>query len=425
GGGIAATFNTPSGGLLFATEILLFEISVRTLVPVVIATATATYIGQLFFGTYPAFKIPALESPFFQLDNPLVLLAYVGLGIALGVVSSLFIRSVYGFEDLFEKRLPGNDYIRHITGMFIVGLMFMLLQRYSGQYYIEGVGYAAIQGILTMNLHGAGFLLLLFALKLIATSLTIGSGGSGGIFSPSLFIGASCGGAYGIVLNALFPGLGISAPAFAIAGMAGSVGGITGAALTAIVMILEMTLDYSVVIPVTITVAISFGVRKLLCRESIYTMKLARRGHFMPEALHSNIHNLKKAQEIMDSRLSTIRADQTIYELNKMIRTDTETRWYLITDSSKVTGLLSREAALEAALCKTGTEYVSTIPSLNYIVVNKDDQFYTISVRMHLASATAALVTNNETGSPESVVGIIGDEQIALTISQGAEFCSQ
>jgi len=422
GGGIAATFNTPLGGLLFATEILLFEISVRTLVPVVIATATSTYIGQLFFGTYPAFKIPSLESPFFRLDNPLVLLAYVGLGIGLGVVSTIFIRAVYGLEDLFENRFPGNDYIRHITGMLLVGVMFMMLQMFSGHYYVEGVGYAAIQDILTNTLQGAGFLLLLFVLKLVATALTIGSGGSGGIFSPSLFIGASCGGAYGIVLNSLFPGLGISAPAFAIAGMAGSVGGVTGAALTAIVMIMEMTLDYSVVIPVTITVAISFGVRKLLCRESIYTMKLARRGHLMPEALHSNIHNLKKAKEIMDTRFCKVSAELTIRDLGEMIRNTPEARWYLIIDSTKIVGLLSREAALEALCLKVGPDSIANVPGVNYIVVAKENQYYNIIVRMRLANAAGVLVVDGETALPGNVVGIIGVEQIAETVFQSAEF---
>jgi len=422
GGGIAATFNTPIGGLLFATEILLYEISVRTLVPVVVATATATYIGQLFFGIYPAFRIPTIESLFFRLDKPQVLIAYVGLGIALGVVSTIFIRAVYGFEDFFENRLPGNDYFRHVTGMFIVGLMFMMLQRYSGHYYIEGVGYAAIQDVLTMALHGAGFLLFLFALKLVATALTIGSGGSGGIFSPSLFIGATLGGAYGIVLNQLFPSLGISPPAFAVAGMAGSVGGVTGAALTAIVMTLEMTLDYSVVIPVTITVAISFGFRKLLCRESIYTMKLARRGHLMPEALHSTVHNLRKAAEIMDSRFTMITADRTIHELIESIRNEPETQWFLVTDSEKLIGLLSREAALEAAISKANTEQITTIPSLIYISVGEDNQFYNIIVRMRLANAKAALVVHGETVLSGSVVGIIGEEQIARTVSEGADF---
>lgn len=114
GSGIAATFNTPLGGLLFATEIILHEVSVRTLVPVFIATATSTYLGQVFFGTHPAFMIPALETPYFHLENPLVLLAYVGLGLLLGCVSAAYVKSVYRFEDLFEQYLPGNEYLRHM-----------------------------------------------------------------------------------------------------------------------------------------------------------------------------------------------------------------------------------------------------------------------------------------------------------------------
>lgn len=421
GGGIAATFNTPLGGLLFAIEILLYEVSVRTLVPVIIATAAATYIGQLFFGIYPAFRIPALESPFFHLDNPPVLIAYVGLGIAIGVVSTIFIRAVYGFEDIFEKHFLGNDYLRHVAGMFIVGIMFTALQRYWGHYYIEGVGYSTIQDILATTLRGAGFLLLLMAMKLVATALTIGSGGSGGIFSPSLFIGASFGGAYGFVLHNFFPNMGISPSAFAVAGMAGSVGGVTGAALTAIVMTLEMTLDYSVVIPVTITVAVSFGVRKFLCRESIYTMKLARRGHLMPEALHSNIHNLRKAEEIMDTRFSMVPADCSIHELTSIVRNEPETRWFLVTDLERVIGLVSRETVLEENTFDNSSKQVSTVPSLSYITVAKNVQFYTIIVRMRLANANVALVVDGETVSPGSVVGIIGETQIANTISQGVE----
>ena len=424
GGGIAATFNTPLGGLLFATEILLHEISVNTLVPVFIATATATYIGQLFFGIYPAFKIPNLESPFFHLDNPPVLLAYIGLGIALGVVSTIFIRAIYGMEDLFENYFSGNDYIRHVTGMFVVGLMFTALQKFSGHYYIEGVGYSTIQDILTLTLHGSGFLLLLLVMKLVATSLTLGSGGSGGIFSPSLFIGATFGGAYGILLNYFMPNLGISPPAFAVAGMAGVVGGATGAALTAIVMILEMTLDYSTVIPVTITVAISFGIRKFFCKESIYTMKLARRGHQIPEALQSNIHNLRKAEEIMDRRLSATPAGNTIHELAQKLRNEPETRWFLVQELERPVGLLSRETALEAAIFKTGDDLVATVPSLNYIVVEKDQQFYSIIVRMRLAYADAALVVQGNSDSPGTVLGVIGQGQIALTFLEGAEFFS-
>ncbi|MFP5212395.1 MAG: chloride channel protein, partial [Acidobacteriota bacterium] len=256
GAGIAATFNTPIGGMLFAMEVMLHEVSVRTLVPVTIATATATYIGQMFFGVYPAFVIPELQAFTFQLSNPVVLLTYVGLGLIAGGAAALYIRSIYAFEDFFDSRIPGSGYKRHVIGMFIVGVLMYLLMANFGHYYIEGVGYAAIQDVLTGKITQLHLLALLFALKLLATSLTLGSGASGGIFSPALFLGAMLGGAYGTVLERLFPSLAFSPPAFAIAAMAGLVGGATGAAMAAIVMIFEMTLDYNVILPITITVAV-------------------------------------------------------------------------------------------------------------------------------------------------------------------------
>ena len=149
GGGIAATFNTPIGGMLFALEITMSEVSARTLVPVAIATATATYVGQLFFGPHPSFVIPAFETPYFQLTKPWVLVSYAGLGVLMGLVSVLFIVSLYGFEKFFEMRIKGGYYVQHPLGMLSVGVMMCVMLALFGHYYIEGVGYATIQDILS------------------------------------------------------------------------------------------------------------------------------------------------------------------------------------------------------------------------------------------------------------------------------------
>ena len=299
GGGIAATFNTPVGGVLFAVEIILHEVSARTLVPVFTATATATYIGQLFFGPHPSFSIPALETPYFVVAKPLVLVAYAGLGAIAGLVSALFIWSIYECEEIFEKHVKGGYYVQHMTGMLVVGSLMYVLMYFFGHYYIQGVGYATIQDMLTGLGYPAYLLVLLFAAKLLATSLTLGSGASGGVFSPALFLGATSGAAWGVVLNHFFPALHISPAAFAIAGMGGVVGGATGAAMAAIVMIFEMTLDYTVIVPMTLTVAISYGVRRSLIKDSIYTRKLTLRGESVPETMRADIQFCRRAASLM------------------------------------------------------------------------------------------------------------------------------
>lgn len=213
----------------------------------------------------------------------------------------MFIKTLYGFEDFFEKRIRANYYVRHMGAMLLIGIMMYVMLRIYGYYYIEGVGYATVQDILNGILTNVPLLLLLFALKLIATSLTLGSGASGGVFSPAFFMGATLGGGYGLVCNWLFPSLGIGTTAFAVAGMAGSVGGATGAAMAAIVMIFEMTRDYNVIIPITITVALSYGIRRAFCPESIYTLKLVRRGRHAPWALHADLGQVQIARDLMRS----------------------------------------------------------------------------------------------------------------------------
>jgi CIC family chloride channel protein len=285
--GIAATFNTPVGGALFAVEILLNEVSASTLVPVTLAAATAAFVGQLAFGSAPSFSIPGSLSALPARSGLVLLPLYAGLGVVLAGASAAYIKGLYFTEDLFER--IGNPYLRHSIGMAMIGASMYLLFRTLGHYYIEGVGYATVQDILSARLDAIWLLLLLCALKLLATSITLGSGASGGIFSPALFIGSTLGASYALAVHALCPSLPIDPKAFAIAGMAGLVGGSTGAAMTAIVMTLEMTLDYQVVLPMAVTVALSYGLRKMMLSDSIYTMKLTRRGLAVPQALRAAI----------------------------------------------------------------------------------------------------------------------------------------
>ncbi|MEJ0097526.1 MAG: chloride channel protein [Bauldia sp.] len=234
GAGIAATFNTPLGGVMFAVELLLPEVSNRTFLPVVVATTTATSVARLVFGLSPhsSFRKPGAPSP----SIPLLFAAFALLGVAAGVASWLFIRVLAWSEDFFPI-LPGNAYTQNIVGMLLIGLIFLGFQYWTGHAQTAGVGYSTIQSILDGGNYSVVLLIALFAGKLLATTISLGAGASGGVFSPSLFIGATLGGAIGASGLALFPAAGFSVIEFAVVGMGAIVGGATGASMTAIVMI--------------------------------------------------------------------------------------------------------------------------------------------------------------------------------------------
>jgi CIC family chloride channel protein len=420
GGGIAATFNTPIGGILFAAEIMLHEVSVWTLVPVAISTATATYVGRLFFGANPSFVIPAFQESYYHATNPVVLLSYVGLAALVGCAAALFIKSIYAFEDFFEQKIRSNYYVRHVLGMAAVGVMMYLLMQQKGHYYIQGIGYSTVQDILSGVLLAAWPLALLFALKLAATSLTLGSGGSGGIFSPSLYLGAALGATYGTVLGKLFPALPVSAPAFAVAGMAGMVGGATGAAITAIVMIFEMTRDYGVIVPMTITVAISYGVRKVLLKESIYTLKLARRGHYMPEALQTNFQHLRLARDLKNTSMVFLRADSTLDGLRQKLAEPGATPLFVVERDSDIKGVLTEEMAYRAMREHPQAPNVGELASVNYDVISENTTLFEIITRMHTNRTDVFLVSENiAVNTLEEIHGWISKDQIAHSMAEG------
>ena len=306
GAGIAATFHTPLGAVLFAVELMLPEFSARTLMPVVLATGTATYMGRLAFGMAPAFLVASHERPdiFVPLSVDMLPL-YVLTGMMMGVAAALFVKVLYGTEDFFDG-LKLNPYVKTIIGMSGLGVLMYVLMLTTGMYHTAGVGYATIERVLTSQITSPLFLLLLFALKLLSTSVSLGAGASGGVFSPSLFLGATLGGAFGAMLDMMFPSLGFSMVTFALIGMASIVGASTGATLTSIMMIFEMTGDYTITVAAIIAVVVGVGVRRGLMVDNIYTMKLTRRGHRIPSDIRSYLFPIRLASEVMEPVIGTI-----------------------------------------------------------------------------------------------------------------------
>lgn len=418
GAGIAATFNTPIGGVIFAIELMMPEVSTRTFLPVALATGTATFIGRLFFGPRAAFNVPPVGTLSEHVSGVFVLGLYALLGVLTGVGATGFIRGLHYAEEKFE-RIP-NLYLRHAVGMTIVGAMFYAFMVFSGHYRIEGVGYSTIQDILLGVSSAAPFLALLFAAKLAATSLSLGSGSSGGIFSPSLFMGATLGGAFGALAHMIFPVAAISVPAFAMVGMAAMVGGGTGAAMTAVTMIFEMTLDYSIVVPMIIAVAISIGIRRVLSSENIYTIKLQARKHFIPKALHANMFLVRRAGEVMDKDMLVLPHDMAFDVFLRLPQHDGRLRHVVVTKDERIAGVMRVNTALRRGLEGTYTGVsLGDVASPKFAIARADDIMFNVIGRMWRKNAMMTVVVRSEgIPRPGDVIGMITKEHVADSVAE-------
>ncbi len=418
GAGIAATFNTPIGGVLFATELMMPEISVNTFLPVALATGMATFIGRLFFGTQPAFFVPPNLTPMpDSLNGGLTLALYALLGVITGVAAAAFIKGLHFAEDVFD-RIPGR-YTRHIIGMLLVGVLMFALYRGAGHYYVEGVGYATIQAALTSQLTGAWFLMVLYFCKLAATSVSLGSGSSGGIFSPSLFMGATLGAAFAAFVTWLVPGAPATLPSFAMVGMGAMVGGTTGAAMTAVTMIFEMTRDYGIVLPMILAVALSLGVRRMLSRENIYTAKLVGRGHPIPKALHANMFLVQSASQVMLSDVSVLDENTPFDEFLRRAPQTGGMRHVVTTRGNIIAGVLRVNADLRRAVSATGTEVtLGELARPNFTIVREREAAFDVIAEMWTRAAVMAVVIRQKAPPlPENVLGVITKEHIADAVA--------
>ena len=417
GAAIAATFNTPIGGVMFAVELMMPEVSVRTFLPVAIATGTATFVGRLFFGRQAAFVVPMPPADSIGAGGALLLLLYAALGAITGLAATCFIRGLAFVEDEFDK--IRGPYPRHVLGMLSVGILIYLLQINLGHYYVEGVGYATIQAIVFGQMATAWLLALLFVGKLFATTVSLGSGSSGGIFSPSLFMGATIGGAFAAALAAFHPPLDFNVPGFAIVGMGAMVGGATGAAMTAVTMIFEMTRDYNIVLPMILAVAFSLGVRRLLSPENVYTLKLARRGHMVPKALHANMFLVRRASEVMERDILVLPGETAFDAVRDRLDDRGTMRHVIVSRSNRIFGVVQLNPGLNSGLAGVHTGVtLGDIVQRNFTIVREGDVVFDVVQRIWRKGANTALVTRGVgVPRPKNVVGVISKEDVADSVA--------
>ena len=291
--GIAATFNAPIAGVMFAMEIVIGNYGIATFSPIIVASVMGTVISRIHLGDSPAFLVPS-----YTLISPLELPFYILLGILAGLAGVLFTTLLYKTEDLF-KRIPIPDYTKAAVGGLMVGCIGILLP------HIFGVGYHAITLALWENI--AWYMLVILALvKIVATSITIGSGSPGGVFAPSLFIGAMTGGAFGYLVHFSFPTITATSGAYGLVGMGAVLAATTHGPLHAILIMFEMTGDYKIIVPLMLSCIIAYLIASQINKESIFTLKLVRRGTDIKAGREVNIMKSLLVKDAMTREVETI-----------------------------------------------------------------------------------------------------------------------
>ncbi|MCP4298885.1 MAG: CBS domain-containing protein [Proteobacteria bacterium] len=327
--GIAAAFNAPIAGVLFAIEIILMDFAISQFSPIVISSVIATVISHYFEGNFAAFQIPAYQYVHFS-----ELFFYTLLGLICGVVASLFIKIVYSIDYGVNKFVPLKGYLKPAVGGLLVGAIAIFFPQ------VMGVGYGSIN----LALHGKIIGLMAFALifvKIFATSCTLGFGGSGGIFAPSLFVGAMLGSFFGSMTNLAFPLSTASPGAYALVAMGGIVAGTTRAPITAIIIIFELTNSYDVILPLMITCILSTIISSKISSESIYTIKLLSKNIDVMGKTETNAMKALFVQDLYRKDFETISEDVKFREIVNTVFSKDTPYFAVMNIRGEFTGFLS------------------------------------------------------------------------------------
>ncbi len=301
---IASIFNAPITGIIFTMEVILGEWTAMNLLPVAIASAAGTLISHVMNGN----RVPFLHPPY---EVGLAdILASSGLAILAAATAVLFIRAI-GFSRRFLKRVLRRDFVIALGGGVLVSLLVFLFRE------VRGEGYSLVSEMIGGEFRaGLGMVLVLVLAKIAATGVTLGAGGAGGIFAPSLVIGSLTGLLYHLVLTSLFPGVPFAgAGLFALVGMTGVLSGALQAPLTGIFLVFEITRGYTAIVPLLLVAFLSATLVKLVEKHSIYHRELVEKGLLRRPRTDLRILSDLTIDELLESEIERIGPEMTLKEL--------------------------------------------------------------------------------------------------------------
>jgi CIC family chloride channel protein len=387
-GGIAATFNAPIAGVFFALELILRNFETRSFGLVVLSSVTADAIGRAAFGSHPFLSLPA-----FSFSSPLELVLYAGLGVLACGVGLAFVRVLYSGEDLADRLWRGPDWLRPAAGGVLLGLLLLVVPQ------MYGVGYPVLEHAVAGR-YVILALLGLLAAKVLATSLTMWIGGSGGVFAPSLFMGAMLGAAYGAIAHDALPHLAASAGAYGLVGMGAVFAAAARAPITAVLIIFELTGDYRVILPLMIAVVVATALANAATRDTIYTLKLRRRGIDIDAPVAATLMAQITVGEAADRMPRPLAPEQTLREVLHRFAAERASALPVVDRDGTLLGVVSAvdvEQAIASSADATAGKLVHEVPEL------RADQSLEEAIWMLSATDDAGLPVLDPEG--KSVVG--------------------
>jgi chloride channel protein, CIC family len=327
-GGIAATFNTPFAGALFAVEVVLGDFGTAKISPIVIASIVATVVSRHYAGDFPHIDVPDFSSQV----PVLTLLLCLAIGIGSGGVSALFIKMMHWGWSL-ANRWRYSPYLLPAAGGLLVGVIGIFFPQ------VFGVGYDTINEVL-LNRLDIWLVFVLVVLKLLATSATLTSGGSGGIFAPSLFIGALLGGLFGYGVQWMLPAMDLSTTIFVLVGMGAMVAGTTRAPISAILVIFELTYEPTVIVPLMAACIPSVLISAWFHGDSIYIAKLTHKGVRLKKKNELNLLKGMQVIDVMESRVTAVSPNTTLMEMVERFFQSTFPIMWMVNEKGKLLGVL-------------------------------------------------------------------------------------
>ncbi|MBN1264663.1 MAG: chloride channel protein [Anaerolineales bacterium] len=413
-GGIAATFNAPIAGVIFALEVILAEFRVNYFSTVVISAVSASVIAQAVFGDLPAFPIPVE----YQINHVIEFAFYPLLGVLAAFVGVIFVKVLYAAEDLFESWKAIPEWFQPAVGGAMLGVVALVYPLFTPLQWeklpqIFNVGYDVIEEAL-LNHTALAVVLLLLILKLLATALTLGSGGSGGIFAPGLFMGAMLGAAFGILMNTLFPGIPAPAGAYALVGMAAVFSASAHAPITAVIILFELTGDYKIILPLMLTVVIATLIsRHFLKGESIYTLKLSRRGVRLRAGRDVDILQGVLVSDVMTTDVSSAAGSLTIDQLSDLFNHSRFHQYPVLDEKNNLEGMVSIGEMESAIYFRKDEElHVDSIctPYHHLVLTFPDESIGDVMTKMGPRGLAGLPVVSRE--NPRKLVGLVSRTDI-------------